>query len=51
MKNRNPADISFLTGPDYHGNDLLVAPNWEAKQLAAFLSDPLISGMEAPKRE
>ena len=28
-----------------------VTPDWEPKQLAAFLSDPLISEMEAPVRE
>ena len=28
-----------------------VTPNWQPEQLAAFLSDPTISGMEAPERE
>ena len=30
---------------------LSITPNWEPKQLAAFLSDPTISEMEAPVRE
>ena len=28
-----------------------ILPHWEPEQLAAFLSDPIISGMEAPCRE
>ena len=30
---------------------LSITPNWEPKHLAAFLSDPIISEMEAPTRE
>ena len=30
---------------------LSITPDWEPKQLAAFLSDPTISEMEAPVRE